>query len=707
METDLRKAARIAGLGSFRTPSLEAIQRRRFQLWAITLLLLSTVACSVILFTAFKTVLLPAWLSPRMVQISLMGLVLLFCFYALEKEIQLGRLTDHLIAERVLTASLTHRIREVQSLLETGKALNLDLNLEEVVSTILRCARELLDGHDCSMQLSYGEDELRTVNVAGESGAEGARIRIGEGIAGRVAATLEPVLINGSIEHPGKRNPTPSPPTSAMSVPLVHRNALLGVLNINARAGRVYTEHDLRAFGVFGEQAATAIANAQLYEAQRLTASQTSYQALHDALTGLPNRTLFLDRVEHALSRRRDRGQRVALLFVDLDDFKRINDSLGHSAGDSVIAAFAERLRAGTRAADTVARFGGDEFAVLVDGVPDATEARRTADRIFAELRRPISVDGRDVRIGASIGIAIEAQPGEGEASELLRGADTALHVAKAQGKNKITLFEPSMHTEILQRFDLETDLERALEQGEFLVFFQPIVELASRQLVGAEALVRWDHPARGLLPAATWLPLAEQLGHLPAIDAFVLAESCRIVSPWLADDRPFALNVNLSPARLQGPSIADEVTEVLDRTELAPDRLVFEITESAILRDADAAARRLASLRALGVRLALDDFGTGYSSLNHLRRFPVDTVKIDRAFVEELSNEPSTNGHGRGLVEAILRLGHGLNLDVIAEGIETEDQAHSLVELGCELGQGYLLGRPAPPAELRQLLGA
>ena len=707
METEPQQnQAQVAALDSFETPSLEAIQKRRFQLWAMTLLLLVTIASAVITFTAFQQVVLPDFLSPRGVQASLMGLVLLFCVYAIEKEIQLGRLTRQLIDERVLTASLTNRIYEVQSLLEAGKAINLDLNLEEVVATILRCARDLLSGNDCSMQLAYGEDELRTVSVAGDSGAEGARMKVGHGIAGRVAETLEPVLINGVVEHPGKRIPVNSEPSSSMSVPLVHRDALLGVLNINAKVDRVYTEHDLRAFRVFGEQAAIAIVNAQLYEAQRLSASQTSYQALHDALTGLPNRTLFLDRVDHALSRRRTAAQRVALLFVDLDDFKRINDSLGHTAGDDVIAAFAERLRAGTRAADTVARFGGDEFAVLVDEIADPSEVLRTADRIYAELSHPIPVHDREVRIGASIGIAIEAEAGKGDSGELLRNADTALHVAKSRGKNQLTLFEPSMHAEALRRFDLEADLEGALTRGEMRVHYQPILDLKTREIVGAEALVRWQHGRRGLLAAGSWVPLAEQIGLLPEIDRFVLSEACHAIGPLVASSREFALNVNLSPARLQGPSITDEVQKVLDDSGLDPTSLVFEITESAILRDADFAARRLSALRALGVRLALDDFGTGYSSLSHLRRFPVDTVKIDRAFVDDLNSGPgASSGNGQGLIEAILRLGHGLNLGVIAEGIEFEEQATHLLELGCKLGQGFLLGRPMPIEQLEPLI--
>ncbi|RLE26922.1 MAG: hypothetical protein DRJ61_17980, partial [Acidobacteria bacterium] len=276
------EAARVAGLDSFKTPTLAAVERRRLQLWIMTLLLLVSVTIGIVLLTVIEKVQLPSWLSPGAVEAGFLGLIILFCGYAVEKEFQLRKLSRLLIEEKTLTVALTSRLGEVSALLESGKALNLDLDLGEVAGTILRCARDLLEGHDCSLLLLYGEDELRTVKVAGESAALGARIKVGEGIAGKVAETREPVLINGVVEHHGERKPVDVHPSSAMSVPLANRGQFLGVLNINAEPGRVFTEHDLRAFSLFGEQAAIAITNAQLFESQQLAASRNSFQALHD-----------------------------------------------------------------------------------------------------------------------------------------------------------------------------------------------------------------------------------------------------------------------------------------------------------------------------------------------------------------------------------------------------------------------------------------
>src|SRR5262245_16940045 len=358
-----RSAARIAGLHSFDTPTLEAVEQRRLQLWLLTLLLLATAAVALVLLTGWRIVEPPGWLTPRVAQLSVLALVGLFCAYALEKELQLRRLTRLLIEERVLTTALTNRLREINALLEAGKAINLDLDLEEVLATVMRCSLELLGGNDASVLLAHGEGELRTVAASDKSAARGARVPVGAGIAGRVAATREPLLIDGAVDRTGDPGHVDLPaPHSAMSVPLVHRDVLLGVLNVNAGADRSYTPHDLRALSVFGEQAATALANAQLYEAQRLAASHSTYRALRDPLTNLPNRALFLDRVNRALARRRREDQSLGVLFVDCDDFKRINDGLGHLVGDQVLIALAERLRGSVRSEDTVARFGGDEF---------------------------------------------------------------------------------------------------------------------------------------------------------------------------------------------------------------------------------------------------------------------------------------------------------------------------------------------------------
>jgi diguanylate cyclase (GGDEF)-like protein len=699
------RAARIAGLHGFETPTLEAVEQRRFQLWVLTLSLLLALAVALATSTFWREVQPPSWINPRIVQWGLIGIVVLFCCYAIEKELHLRRLTQLLIEERVLTAALTNRLREVSTLLEAAKAMNLVLDLQEVLETILECAHELLASHDGSIMLVHGEDELRTVCASGHSGARGARLRFGEGIAGRVANTREPLLITGIID-PNRRLRGPEahpPPTSSLSVPLIHRDTLLGVLNVNAPEGRTYNEHQLRALSLFGEQAAAAIANARLYEEQRLLASQNVYQALHDLLTNLPNRGLFVDRVTHALSRRRRKDQLLALLFLDLDDFKLINDSLGHSAGDEVLITFADRLRSCVRSGDAIARFGGDEFAVLVEDVSSVASAVATAERIMALFTEPYTVGGRSVWLRASIGVALESLAAS-SAEALLRNADTAKNVAKSQGKGRIVVFEQAMHTDAVRRFELEAELQHALEHQQLTVHFQPVFALMPSRVVGVEALIRWHHLQRGLLPAAAFLPLAEQSGLMGEIDRWVLREACEIVQGLRTEvplTAPLSVSVNISSTHLQEEILIDEVEEVLRVTGIEAERLVLEITESAILIDTEKTSAHLNRLKALGVKLALDDFGTGYSSLSHLRRFPVDVVKIDRVFIDGIA----TDRGAHALVQAIVRLGRGLNIDVVAEGIEQQSQADALLHLRCPFGQGWFLCEALPRDSLVSFL--
>lgn len=698
----MERATRIVGLSTLETPTLEAVERRRLQLWLLSSVILLATTVGFVLF-AFRTELAPPpWLTGRVGQFGLLGLIVLFCAYGIEKELHLRQLTKLLVREQVLTAALTNRLREVSTLLEAGKAINLGLDLDDVLSTIVGCAQELLDGRDTSIMLTAGRRELRTVATRGESSAVGARVAIGEGIAGRVAATREPLLIIGVVEHSKEHTTGPPPPDSAMSVPLVHRESLLGVLNVNAGRDRSFTDHDLRALTLFGEQAASAIANAQLYQAQRLMASQKLFQALHDSLTHLPNRALFLERVTRALARQRREDQRVAILLLDLNDFKRINDSLGHAAGDEVLIGFADRVRSSLRSTDTVARFASDEFGVLVEDVRSQEEAVAAAERLLRLLDAAFPVGDREVRLTGSVGIALEI-PGETSQEELLQSAATALHAAKKKGKGLIVTFERAMHAQALKRLDLESELRGALERGELLIHYQPICSLHDLRPVGLEALVRWQHPERGLLPASAFVPFAESAGILGEIDRWVLLEACRVAGrlPTLGSGDGIQINVNLSPSRLHDPSLADQVEQALAETGLSPSQLTLEITEGAVLDDAEVAEVELQRLKALGLRLALDDFGTGYSSLSYVRRFPVDTVKIDRVFIDGLSRDQGTTA----LVEAIVKLGHGLSLDVVAEGIERHTQVEDLLGLDCRLGQGWLLSKPLEEGSLIEFL--
>ncbi|HEY3238272.1 MAG TPA: EAL domain-containing protein [Acidimicrobiia bacterium] len=425
-------------------------------------------------------------------------------------------------------------------------------------------------------------------------------------------------------------------------------------------------------------------------------------QALHDPLTGLANRTLLLDRIAHALARSGRSDSPTTVLFLDLDGFKTVNDSLGHSVGDKLLMAVGERLAGCLRPTDTIARLGGDEFAVLLEDT--GTEAATLiAERLSRGLAAPFGVGGREVQARASIGIATGA-PGKRAADELLRDADLAMYMAKRQGKGGHAVFEAAMHTAVLERLELEADLSRALAGGEIVVYYQPIVRLADASLVGMEALVRWNRPGHGLVPPAGFIPAAEETGLILEIGRWVLEEACRQVAAWQADHAvspPLQLSVNLSARQLQEPGLVAEVEEALRQSGLDPNRLVLEITESMLVKEPETAAERLRSLKRLGLRLAIDDFGTGYSSLNYLRRFPVDVLKIDRAFVGAIAGGPED----AALAHAIVRLAHTLELGTVAEGIETGEQLAELRKLGCELGQGYLFARPLPSDAMAELL--
>ncbi len=430
-------------------------------------------------------------------------------------------------------------------------------------------------------------------------------------------------------------------------------------------------------------------------------------QAFHDSITNLANRALFRDRVLHAIERQ-ERDQRpIAVLFMDLDDFKTINDSLGHAAGDGLLAEVGDRLKGALRAADTAARLGGDEFAVLLEDGGDGVQAADVAERIMQMLLQPFLLEGKEVFVRASVGIAVAdgtAPPGEEAAEELLRNADVAMYMAKERGKGRYQVFEPEMHDTALRRLELKADLQRAVEHGEFILHYQPVIELESGRINGVEALIRWVHPERGMVQPLEFIPLAEETGLIVPIGRWVLGEAARYaveLQERFPMDPPFHMAVNLSARQLARPEIVDEVRELLQETGLAPSTLVLEITESMVMQDMELAIERLNQLKQLGVLLAIDDFGTGYSSLNYVRRFPVDILKVDKSFIDEVSE----GGESSALTAAVIELAGILNLTPVAEGIERPDQLERLMEMRCDLGQGYLFARPLEPTALNALL--
>jgi diguanylate cyclase (GGDEF)-like protein len=453
---------------------------------------------------------------------------------------------------------------------------------------------------------------------------------------------------------------------------------------------------------------------------QKSLEAQLAHQAFHDSLTGLANRALFRDRVSQAVSRGSRRGILPAVLFIDIDNFKSVNDGISHEAGDGLLRVVALRLSEAIRTSDTCARVGGDEFAVLVEANGSrsvVSDAAHIAERIFDALRVPCDVNGSEIVVGVSIGIAV-ARVGDDDA-DLLRNADLAMYRAKSRGKGRYEVFEPAMHQAVRKRLELETELRRWIEQAvngkssngdrpPFVIHYQPIATMSTGYVSKVEALVRWDHPRRGLVAPMEFIPIAEEMGLIVPLGRWILREACRQTRAW---QRAYAtsglpqeigVTVNLSARQLLQPELPSDVASALRDSGLPPASLTLEMVESMLIEDSNAVLARLRALKALGVRLAIDDFGTGYSSLAYLERFPVDLLKIDKSFVDKIGA-----GLESPLARAMIGLGRELGIRVVAEGIETHSQWSSLRDLGCEMGQGFYLSRPLPPALLTEAMVA
>ncbi len=472
---------------------------------------------------------------------------------------------------------------------------------------------------------------------------------------------------------------------------------VLGGLSVYLDRPGLPSEQDRAFMEIAVQLAAIAIERKGLEE-------QLTHQAFHDSLTGLPNRALFTDRVQHAIDRTTRAQESIAVLLLDLDDFKSVNDSLGHLAGDELLKVLAERLVACLRSADTAARLGGDEFAILLEG-SDKRSAMRIAERILESLGESLLLFGREIKVSGSIGIALSAD-GDTRMSDLLRNADTAMYAAKDAGKNRYQIFEQRMHSGIIKRLELQAELQRAVKSDEIVVHYQPVYRLDPHSMTGVEALVRWDHPVKGLVPPADFIPMAEETGLIVPIGMRVLEETCRQLKIWsetVVRGASLRAGVNFSARQLQVPTLVEDVTACINNSGIDPSLIVVEITESVLMHDPEEIAAKLERLKDFGVNLAIDDFGTGYSSLSYLRRFPVNVLKIDKFFVQGLDRGPEEAAYGR----AIVKLGHSLDLDVCAEGIETPGEYEALIEMGCEFGQGFLFSRPVTPARIAELNGA
>jgi len=488
---------------------------------------------------------------------------------------------------------------------------------------------------------------------------------------------------------------------AAWSIPIVASDggAVLGTLDVFAAEPRLPDDEHRQIFFLLAQLASIAIEREAFEDA-------LAHQSMHDSLTGLPNRLLFVDRLHQSIARCQRTKASVGVVFLDLDRFKNINDSLGHDAGDELLVAVARKLQSVIRPGDTVARFGGDEFTVLCEDLSYETArdvAVEISERLLATVIHPMVVRDTEMFVGASVGIAL-ASSGEESAEEMLRDADAAMHHAKESGRGRVEVFDEAMRTRALAAHSTESALHRALERGELRLFFQPIVALSDARCVGAEALVRWQHPERGLLGPSEFIPLAEETGQIVPMGWWIIEEAARNAARWqLEHPEPFQVSINLSARQLLQPDLADRVADVIAQTGVHPASLCFEITESVLMDDAETVIDVIGRVRALGVQFAIDDFGTGYSSLGYLKRFPVDAVKIDRSFVSGLGSDPGD----AAIVSAVIGLAHALGLRVTAEGVETEDQLMALIALECDEAQGYFFLPPQPAPDLRGLIAS
>ena len=432
-------------------------------------------------------------------------------------------------------------------------------------------------------------------------------------------------------------------------------------------------------------------------EASELASAEISHLAYTDPLTGLPNRPLFMDHLILALAQAARSNQKVAVFFLDLDRFKDINDSLGHSTGDALLRSVADRIRRCVREGDTIARFGGDEFTLLIPRIDNVEDAAKIAQKIHETLKIPFMIADRELFVTTSIGITVYPVDGV-DPETLVRNADSAMYRAKDSGRDNYQLYAPAMNARALERLALENTLRRALENDELVLHYQPLVSALTRQVVGFESLVRWQHPEQGLLSPAHFISTAEMSGLIVPIGLWILRTACMQAKLWQKrSDRDLYVAVNLSARQFQQPNLVDEVAAVLEETKLRPDLLELEITESNAMQNAEKTIYTLRELKALGVRIAMDDFGTGYSSLSYLKRFPIDTLKLDRSFVLDVTTDPSD----AAIVSAVIAMAHSLKLHVVAEGVETEQQLDFLCSQNCDRIQGYFFSRPLPSEDL------
>ncbi|MGA2234681.1 MAG: EAL domain-containing protein [Terriglobales bacterium] len=652
---------------------MRRIEGREWWLWGFAVAVTLALTLGIISFTfpwfnRDKDV--AYWFDLREWVRGLAALVLLFDFYAIYQHLQLHRIRRQL-AER---DQLFQLISE---------------NADDMIALVDSDGRRLYNSPAYQKILGYSPEDLKTTSSFEQIHPDDRP---------RVLEAAEKARLTGRGER--------------MEYRVRHKDGSWRTLESTASPIR----------NAEGQTDKLVIVNRDITERKRAE-EMLAHNAFHDGLTNLPNRALFLDRLQHALTlSKRQPNYKFAVLLIDVDEFKIVNDSLGHSAGDELLIQLAQRLRDSVRRADTVsrprtsgvidrpasddtlARLGGDEFTILLDDIRDPIQAVRVAERVQAELATPFVVNQQEIVISASIGIASSISP-HTQAEDLLRDADIAMYRAKRAGKARCEVSDTAMHANAVKRLRLETDLRKAVDQGEFRVYYQPIVWLQTGKIAGFEALSRWQRP-EGILPPIEFIAVAEETGLIIPMNRRLLREACQHLRSWQSEfpsTPPLTMSVNVSSREFAQPDLASKIRKSLDQTGVDPNCLQLEIIETIAMGDAEKSGHVLAQLKALGVRLSIDDFGTGYSSLSRLRRIPVDTLKIDRAFISNMDSDPEN----REIVRAIIMLAHNLGLKVVAEGTETEEQINLLKQLNCEMAQGYFFSQPADDQAMLKLLAS
>jgi diguanylate cyclase (GGDEF)-like protein len=607
------------------------------------------------------------------------------------------------LAFRAYSGQRVERVRMV-GLYEATRQLHASPGFEATLKTAARCAREMLDA-ELAQVVALQSPEVVVSSLNHHDGSSNHRDVLGRpwpsGTLAELDSLDEPLFVSAWKRSDLLDSLVPDHDVrNGVIAPLRIDGRLAGAVIVANRLGDAssFTKLDLKTLETLTEHISVSLSNCRLEDSLSDVTQlkeQLRHQAFHDDLTHLANRLLFTERVEHALERR-EGAKRLAVAFVDIDDFKALNDSLGHAAGDEALVATADVLKSCLRPADTAARLGGDEFAILLEDLDNLDDVHVVAQRLLSTLRKSIRVQGHDLVLNASIGFAV-VQPGD-TVETLMRNADAAMYAAKRNGKNDYAVFEPEMQQSVSKRLEMKRSLAQALERDEFEVYYQPMIRLADECVIGVEALVRWRHPDRGLLTPVEFISLSEESGSILAIGKWVLEQACaQLPSLATAYENPdLSVAVNLSQRELEDPKLVEIVRDTIAQTGIEPRQLILEMTESALMDET--AAEVVQAISALGVRLAVDDFGTGFSSLSYLDRFPIDILKIDRKFICSLGENDDPK-----LTRAILNLGVSMSMAIIAEGIETSVQNEILVGMGCETGQGYFFAPPRPLVDITE----